>query len=378
MEKKNIKLRILTLSDLKRFNLKRFKSRALHNIINKMRTKNENISLQELAENKEYVKMMRYAVRGSLIKRADKHQEKQKQKLEEKYLNKEKIEKEALDNTLINQKQYDRQMKYNEYRKKKELYEKDLSDEVQEKPENPRFKGIKKAIKTVGKTIGKVVTFPFVLGAKGVSKLIRGTKVNLLTAGKFYNQYKEMKEEVTLEEETKDVSSKMNKAKTLEKKDEIYQKANEKVQSRIVENVRNKTDEKSDIEGKNRYINRQPETLKQTIINEDYESAKQEYEEEKRRREAERRRNLHLDEEPQEIQDVVFKSYVDKIDRRVSLKNKQKEFKKAPEEIQSKIRRKDWEEAKKENEEIEGQKILHSKATIGEIIDEPKEDERDL
>ena len=381
MEKKNIKLRILTWSDLRRF-----KSRTLHNIINKWREKNASISLQELSEDGKYFELMKHAARKSLIKRADKKLEKQRKKVDEKYLKKEEIEKEALNNTLTNQKQYDRQMEYIRYKKQKEQYEKDLSDEVQEKPENPRFRGIKKGLKAIGKAIGKTVAFPFVMVAKGASKLIRGANVNRLTVGKFYNLYKEMKEEVKLEEDTKDVKNKMNKVKTLEKKDEIYQKASEKVQNKIVEDVRNRIDEESEIERKNRYINKQPETLKTAIINQDYEIAKQEYEEEKRKREAQRRENLHMSPEPEEInyeqpKDPALESYIQKIDRKNSLKNKQKVFKEASEELQSKIRRKDWEEAEKEDEEIEGQKklkeALSPETTVGEILDS-LEDERDL
>lgn len=90
--------------------------------------------------------------------------------------------------------------------------------------------------------------------------------------------------------------------------------------------------------------------------------------------------------EPEEInyeqpKDPALESYIQRIDRKNSLKNKQKVFKEASEELQSKIRRKDWEEAEKEDEEIEGRKklkeALSPETTVGEILDS-LEDERDL
>lgn len=281
-KKRKLNLKIKTFSDFKRFT-----SKTLHKIVEKMRGKNDltlnqiaknriaanegktleegrrgSISIEELTNRDNMIALLKHAARKSLIDRADRMDEKQAQKINEKYNNK----KEILDNLLEEEKitvaQYNKAIEKLEYKTTKKIYEKDLSSGVTEKPKNPTIQraieNVGKAAKTVGKGIATaakvsagIVALPFVglyQGAKFVGKkalaLGRGGKVAALTAGKVVsNTAKTVAENVKGQvepiasqiKETEESRRNSKNAKTFEEKAEIYENANKETQEAIYE-----------------------------------------------------------------------------------------------------------------------------------------------
>lgn len=244
-EKKQLKFRIKTFADFKRFT-----SKQLNNIVEKFRTNNKeltNLSLEELLEKQKFVGAMKAVVRQSLVNRADKSKEVTKKRMiqnikelkEQNTANEEKFQ-----NKEISEKEHEkasRKIEYQAYKIDKEIYTKNLGAKDQEKPKNPviqrSIKNVKNAAKVVGKGIVKgasiaagAVAFPFVIaykGAKagvkaigrGAKMLKRGATVASLTAGKVAGNVKEQ----------------VQTAK-IQVKREMYENANEEEKKEIVTN----------------------------------------------------------------------------------------------------------------------------------------------
>lgn len=287
-KKRKLNLKIKTFSDFKRFT-----SKTLHKIVEKMRGKNEltlnqiaknkiaanegrpieagkegTISLDDLTNRKNMVALLKHAARKSLIDRADRMDAKHRQKISKKHDDKRETLIDLLEQGKITEKQYHKAIEKLNYKTTKKIYEKDLSSMVTEKPKNPT---IQRAIRTAGKVarvVGKglaigagavasVVALPFVMAYKGVTavgrggKAIgRGGKVAALTAGKVAGKVAgNLKDQVQ--------TARGEVYKDVKKQD--YMKSLEKVQRKI--------------EGKNA----------------------------KEQREAARRENLHMDPEQQQI-----------------------------------------------------------------------------
>ena len=244
-EKKQLKFRIKTFADFKRFT-----SKQLNNIVEKFRTNNKeltNLSLEELLEKQKFVGAMKAVVRQSLVNRADKSKEVTKKRMiqnikelkEQNTANEEKFQ-----NKEISEKEHEkasRKIEYQAYKIDKEIYTKNLGAKDQEKPKNPviqrSIKNVKNAAKVVGKGIVKgasiaagAVAFPFVIaykGAKagvkaigrGAKMLKRGATVASLTAGKVAGNVKEQ----------------VQTAK-IQVKREMYENANEEEKKEILTN----------------------------------------------------------------------------------------------------------------------------------------------
>lgn len=287
-KKRKLNLKIKTFSDFKRFT-----SKTLHKIVEKMRGKNEltinqiaknriaanegrplaedrrgNISIEELTNRDNMIALIKHAARKSLIDRADRMDAKQVQKIEGKYNEKREILENLLEQGKITKTQYHKAIENLEYKTTKKIYEKDLSDDVTEKPKNPT---IQRAIRTAGKvvrTVGKgisigagavasVVALPFVMaykGAKvvgrGVKAIGRGAQTAYLTAGKVAGNVKE---------QVQTANGEVNR--------EMYEKASEEKQQEMMERAYKQADKENA----------------------------------KRDREAARRKNLHMEPEQQQI-----------------------------------------------------------------------------
>lgn len=196
-EKKVLKLKLKTFADFKRFT-----SKQLHKIVEKLREKDKDTSLQQLESEGKYFEIMKYAARQSLVKRADRSREKQEQKIMDAYIAKNEKLMEAKENVVISEEQYARAVEQLKYKMEKKEYVKDLGPEDQEKPKNPAIqraiKNVGKVVKTVGKGVAVVVAAPFVLGYKvatgigrGVKAIGRRGKVAALTAGKVAGNVKD-------------------------------------------------------------------------------------------------------------------------------------------------------------------------------------------
>ncbi|MCI8344971.1 MAG: hypothetical protein HFJ42_03230 [Clostridia bacterium] len=196
-EKKVLKLKLKTFADFKRFT-----SKQLHKIVEKLREKDKDTSLQQLESEGKYFEIMKYAARQSLVKRADRSREKQEQKIMDAYIAKNEKLMEAKENGVISEEQYARAVEQLKYKMEKKEYVKDLGPEDQEKPKNPAIqraiKNVGKVVKTVGKGVAVVVAAPFVLGYKvatgigrGVKAIGRRGKVAALTAGKVAGNVKD-------------------------------------------------------------------------------------------------------------------------------------------------------------------------------------------
>lgn len=302
-EKKKLNLKIKTFADLRRF-----KSRQLHKIVEKFREQNKGKSIWELEKEGKYFEIIKYAAKQSLIKRADRSKIKQKQKIRDDAKSKRDILNELKENGKINDKQYSKAMEDLTYRTSKKIYVNDLGPKNQEKPKNPK---IQRAIDTVGKvakTVGKglttgatvvagVVAAPFVGAYKliqtlgrGIKTLGRGGKNLALTAGKVtykganavakkvepgINAVKDtakaagqtIKETSQEVKETEDARRDSKNAKTFEERMEIFENSSKNAQ--------------------------------EAIISDDYKAALKENA--KRDREAARRENLHMDSKQQTI-----------------------------------------------------------------------------
>lgn len=280
-KKRKLNLKIKTFSDFKRFT-----SKTLHKIVEKMRGKNEltinqiaknkvaanegrpieegregKISIDDLTTGKNMVALLKYAARKSLIDRADRMDAKRRQKITKKHKDKRDTLIDLLEQGKITEKQYHKAIEKLNYKTTKKIYEKDLSPMVTEKPKNPTIqRAIKtagKVVKTVGKGLGVAVAAPFVLGyqiakgiGRGVKAIGRGGKTAFLTAGKVAGNVKE---------QVQTANAEVNR--------EMYEKANEK--------------------------------QKQEIMDRAYRAA--EKENAKRDREAARREKLHMSKEQQQI-----------------------------------------------------------------------------
>lgn len=229
-EKKDIRLKLITP-----LTIRRFTSKKLHDIVKNMSNKNEKISVEELVKNESFKELIKYAARRSLVKRSNRNKIKKQNKIVGKYEENAKILKEALEDELISQKQYDKKMENLRYKIDKEIYAKDLSDQIQEKPKNPRWQRMANNLKKIASIVG----IPFVMIAKGVSKITRAVKVKVLTARKIVKKVKEMEQVV---KETEDVAKEIKmaeKSKELsnealfEKKKEIYDNSSKQVQQEI-------------------------------------------------------------------------------------------------------------------------------------------------
>lgn len=229
-EKKDIRLKLITP-----LTIRRFTSKKLHDIVKNMSNKNEKISVEELVKNESFKELIKYAARRSLVKKSNRNKIKKQNKIVGKYEENAKILKEALEDELISQKQYDKKMENLRYRIDKEIYAKDLSDQIQEKPKNPRWQRMANNLKKIASIVG----IPFVMIAKGASKITRAVKVKVLTARKIVKKVKEMEQVV---KETEDVAKEMKmaeKSKELssealfEKKKEIYDNSSKPVQQEI-------------------------------------------------------------------------------------------------------------------------------------------------
>ena len=196
-EKKVLKLKLKTFADFKRFT-----SKQLHKIVEKLREKDKDTSLQQLESEGKYFEIMKYAARQSLVKRADRSREKQEQKIMDAYIAKNEKLMEAKENGVISEEQYARAVEQLKYKMEKKEYVKDLGPEDQEKPKNPAIqraiKNVGKVVKTVGKGVAVVVAAPFILGYKvatgigrGVKAIGRRGKVAALTAGKVAGNVKD-------------------------------------------------------------------------------------------------------------------------------------------------------------------------------------------
>lgn len=285
-EKKKLNLKIKTFADLKRF-----KSRKVHEIVGKMRESNGKMSKEELNTFKGLVK---YAARRSLIRKSDNNKAKQTKKLNAKYNEKKSILNELLENKQITKEQYEKQMEQLRYNIRKKVFEKDFGAKDQEKPKNPAIQRAIKSIGKVAKTVGKgivtaakvsasIAVLPFVglyQGAKFVSKkalaIGRGGKVAALTAGKVVsNTAKAVAENVkgqvepiaTQVKETEEARKNSKNAKTLDEKRDTFENSSKEAQ--------------------------------EAIISDDYKAALRENA--KRERESARRESLHMDAERQPI-----------------------------------------------------------------------------
>lgn len=196
-EKKVLKLKLKTFADFKRFT-----SKQLHKIVEKLREKDKDTSLQQLESEGKYFEIMKYAARQSLVKRADRSRQKQEQKIMDDYIAKNEKLMEAKENGVISEEQYARAVEQLKYKMEKKEYVKDLGPEDQEKQKNPAIqraiKNVGKVVKTVGKGVAVVVAAPFVLGYKvatgigrGVKAIGRRGKVAALTAGKVAGNVKD-------------------------------------------------------------------------------------------------------------------------------------------------------------------------------------------
>lgn len=287
-KKKKIKLKLKTFADLKRF-----KSRQLHKIVEKFRKKNKGMNLEELIENAEFFKSMGYLVRQTLINKSDANKKKTIERLEKEIEEGNKEYKEYKTNlkegklTEKEQKKMQKEYEDKKYKMAKEIYTKDLGPKNQEKPKNPKVQRAVNNVKNVAKTVGKgiatgatavagAVAFPFVMaykGAKagvkalgtGIKRLKRGATVATLTAGKVVKNTVEPTVN-KVKETVKEVKENVQETKFEVNKD-VYDNSSEKVQ--------------------------------REIFNRDYEKALKE--DAKREREAQRRENLHMDKEEQPI-----------------------------------------------------------------------------
>lgn len=259
-EKKNLNLKLKTFADLKRF-----KSRQLHKIVEKMRESNKKITEGELDK---FSGLVKYGARRSLIKRADRSKSKQKEKIKDYANSKRAILKELKANGEINDKKYAKAMEDLRYKTAKKIYVKDLGTEDQEKPKNPKIQRTVNNVKNAAKAAWKgivtgatmvagVVAIPFVglyeaakAVGRGVKAIGRGGKVAALTAGKVAgnvkNQVQTAKSQVTRE---------------------MYENASKKEKQEMMEKAYKQADKENA----------------------------------KREREAQRRENLHMDGEQQPI-----------------------------------------------------------------------------
>lgn len=229
-EKKDIKLKLITP-----LTIRRFTSKKLHDIVKNMSNKNEKISVEELVKNESFKELIKYAARKSLVNKSNSNKIKKQNKIAGKYEENAKILKEALEDELIGQKQYNKKMENLQYRINKEIYAKDLSDAIQEKPKNPRWQRIANNLKKIASIVG----IPFVMIAKGVSKITRAVKVKFLTAEKIVKKVREMEqvvketEDVAKEMKVAEKSKELNSEELFEKKKELYDNSSKEVQQEI-------------------------------------------------------------------------------------------------------------------------------------------------
>lgn len=245
-EKKQLKFRIKTFADFKRFT-----SKQLNKIVEKFRTNNKeltNLSLEELLEKQKFVGAMKAVVRQSLVNRADKSKKATKKRMIEdiKELKEQnKANEEKFQNKEISEKEHEkasRKIEYQAYKIDKEMYTKNLGEKDQEKPKNPVIQrginNVKNAAKVVGKgvvgaagLVAGAVAFPFVMAykgakagvkaiGKGAKMLKRGATVATLTAGKVAGNVKEQVQTAKIQAER-----------------EIYENASEEEKKEIVTNA---------------------------------------------------------------------------------------------------------------------------------------------
>ena len=255
-------------------------------------------------ENEKYLEIIKYAVRKSLIKRADNSRRKTIQKIKENCYDRKNELEELLENEYITKDEYDKQMENLEYRIEKKIYDKDLSKKIQEKPKNPK---VNRTVKTL-KKIAKAVTIPFKMAYKGVKALKRkvqaigrGGKVALLTSGKVIqkgssavkNTVKSHIEPII--QEVRETENAKRDMKAAEKSKDLDETATIMEKRRIFDNSSKETQEsilRSDFRvalKENRKYD----------LNEEFQES--EYNQEKGKREVKRRENLHMDTEQTQI-----------------------------------------------------------------------------
>lgn len=283
---------------------KRFTSKQLNKIVERFRAKNKNISLAELVENEKYVEIIKYAVRQSLVRRADAQRVKTIKKIKEDVSDRKNELNELLENEYITKEKYDEEMENLVYKTEKKIYDKDLSNKIKEAPKNPKLSRTAKTIKK----IARAVTLPFKMAYKGVKALGRkiqaigrGGKVALLTSGKVIqksasavkntvkNQIEPIAQEVKETENAKRDMRAAEKSKDLDETATIIEKR------KIFDNSSKETQEsilRSDFRAALR------ENKKYDLSEEFQED---EYNPEKEEREAKRRENLHMDKEQTQI-----------------------------------------------------------------------------
>lgn len=276
-EKKVLKLKLKTFADFKRFT-----SKQLHKIVEKLREKDKDTSLQQLESEGKYFEIMKYAARQSLVKRADRSREKQEQKIMDAYIAKNEKLMEAKENGVISEEQYAKAVEQLRYKMEKKEYVKDLGPEDQEKPKNPAIqRAIKtagKVVKTVGKGIAVVVAAPFVLGykiatgiGKGVKAIGKRGKVAALTAGKVAGNVKEQVQ-TARGEVHREMYEKASEDKKQEMMEEAYRQADKEDAKRQREAARR---EKLHMKAERQQIDHE-EAMKKTGENENEQDREEE------------------------------------------------------------------------------------------------------
>ena len=258
-EKKVLKLKLKTFADFKRFT-----SKQLHKIVEKLREKDKDTSLQQLESEGKYFEIMKYAARQSLVKRADRSREKQEQKIMDAYIAKNEKLMEAKENGVISEEQYAKAVEQLRYKMEKKEYVKDLGPEDQEKPKNP---AIQRAIKTAGKvatTIGRAIG----TGVKAIGK--RG-KVAALTAGKVAGNVKDQVQ-TARGEVHREMYEKASEEKKQEMMEEAYSQADKENAKREREAARR---EKLHMKAEQQQIDHE-EAMKKTEENENEQDREEE------------------------------------------------------------------------------------------------------
>lgn len=287
-EKKVLKLKLKTFADFKRFT-----SKQLHKIVEKLREKDKDTSLQQLESEGKYFEIMKYAARQSLVKRADRSREKQEQKIMDAYISKNEKLMEAKENGVISEEQYAKAVEQLRYKMEKKEYVKDLGPEDQEKPKNPAIqRAIKtagKVVKTVGKGVVVVVATPFVLGykvatgigraigtgvraiGKGVKAIGKRGKVAALTAGKVAGNVKDQVQ-TARGEVHREMYEKASEEKKQEMMEEAYSQADKENAKREREAARR---EKLHMKAEQQQIDHE-EAMKKTEENENEQDREEE------------------------------------------------------------------------------------------------------
>lgn len=317
-EKKVLKLKLKTFADLRRFT-----SKQLHKIVERLREKNKNISLNQLESEEKYFEIMKYAARQSLLKRADRNRQKQEEKIQEDYKTKKEKLMEAKENGEISEEKYERAVKQLKYKMEKKEYVKDLGPEDQEKPKNPAIqraiKNVVKGLKIAGSIAGSIVALPFVAiykGAtaigKGVKAIAKGGQVATLTAAKVAGNVKEQVKTAKGEvhREMYEKASEKKKQEMMENAYEEAEKENRKRERKelfkeSIEQIKDfktkssQMDKTDDISEKKEIYDSMNSEQKNAKMMADWNMALKENK--KREREAARREKLHMNAKPQSI-----------------------------------------------------------------------------